>query len=141
MHLRYDDLFLYRGFHACLSYCWLRVYTAPGQSVVLATEMHDNPGTSITNAAERLEMNVARTFGLALDSLRWVEHYPARQGSNGRPGLPESFGLVTFMPTAQGLQYPEWRRLSMAQVEHMLGQPLPPWPWSETCHSQRQEVL
>ena len=140
MHLRYDDVFLYRGFHACPSYCWLRIYTAPGQSVVLATELDENPGTSITNAAERLAMNVARTFGLTLDSLRWIEHYPERQGSHGRPGLPESFDLVTFTPTAQGLQSPEWTRLNPAQVEAMLSQPLPPWPWDETRRSQQQEV-
>ena len=140
MHLHYDALYLYRGFHACLSYCWLRIYTAPGQSVVLATEMPDNPGTSITNAAERLAMEVMRTFGLLFDSLRWVEHYPERQGRHGHPPLPASFDLVTFTPTTQGLRSPEWRRLSQAQIEHMLGQPLTPWPWSETRRSQQQEV-
>ena len=134
MHLRYDNVFLYRGFHACPSYCWLRIYTTPGRSIVLATEMHDNPGTSITNAAERLAMEVTRTFGLALDALTWVEHYPER------PSLTETFDLVTFTHTAQGLQCPEWRRLSQAQVEAMLGQPLIPWPWSETRRSQQQEV-
>jgi hypothetical protein len=140
MHLRYDDVFLYRGFHACPSYCWLRIYTAPGQSVVLATEMPDNPGTSITNAAERLAMEVTRTFGLALDTLTWIEHYPEREGRNRHPPLPASFDLVTFTPTAQGLRSPQWRRLSQAQVEAMLGQPLPSWPWDAIRHSQQQEV-
>jgi hypothetical protein len=140
MHLRYDRVFLYRGFHGCLSYCWLRIYTAPGQSVVLATEMHENPGTSITNAAERLAMEVTRTFGLALDALTWIEHYPERQGRNRHPGLPESFEQVTFTRTAQSLGSPEWRRLSQAQVEAMLGQPLAPWPWGDTSLSQQQEV-
>jgi hypothetical protein len=140
MHLRYDQLYLYRGFHGCPAYCWLRIYTTPGQSVVLATEMHENPGTSITNAAERLAMEVTRTFRLSFDALTWIEHYPERLCRHGRPGLPASFDLVTFTRSAQGLQSPEWRRLSQAQVEAMLGQPLPPWLWGETRCSQRQEV-
>jgi hypothetical protein len=140
MHLRYDHIYLYRGFHACLSYCWLRIYTTPGQSVVLATEMPENPGTSITNAPERLSMEVTRTFRLALDTLTWIEHYPERQGSHGHPLLPESFDQVTFTHTAQGLQCPEWHRLSQAQVEAMLGQTLPRWPWGETRCCSHQEV-
>jgi hypothetical protein len=140
MHLRYDHLYLYRGFHACLSYCWLRIYTTQGRSIVFATEMPDNPGTSITNAAERLATEVTRTFRLALDTLTWIEHYPKRQANHGHPSLPASFDLVTFTRTAQGLRSPEWRRLSQVQVEAMLGQSLPLWPWGETRRSQRQEV-
>jgi hypothetical protein len=140
MHLRYDDLYLYRSFNACPSYCWLRIYTAPRQHVVLATEMPENPGISITNAAERLAMEVTRTFGLAFDALAWIEHYPERQGSHGHPPLPASFDLVTFMRTAQGLQRPEWRRLSKVQVEQVLGQPLTPWQWVETHRCSHQEV-
>ena len=141
MHLRYDRLYLFRGFHDCPSYCWLRIYTAPGQSVVLATEMPDNPGTSITNASERLAMEVTRSFGLTFDTLTWVEHYPERQGSHGGPRLPASFDQVSFTPTAQGLRSPEWQRLSKIQVEAMLGQPLTPWAWGEPRRSQQQEML
>jgi hypothetical protein len=118
----------------------LRIYTAPGQTVVLVTELDDNPGISVTNMAERLAAEVARTFDLSLDTLLWIEHYPARQGLSGCPELQETFDLVTFTRTSHGLQHPEWRRLSQAQVEHMLGRTLPPWRWGETSLSQRQEV-
>ena len=140
MHLRYDDLYLYRSSSGCPSYCWLHIYTTPGQTVALATELDENPGTSVTNMAERLATEVARTFGLSLNTLVWIEHYPARQGLSGRPRLPESFDQVTFTRTSHGLQHPEWRRLSQAQVETLLGQPVTPWQWTETNLFQRQEV-
>jgi hypothetical protein len=140
MHLRYDRLYLFRSSHGGPSYCWLRIYTAPGQTVVLATELDENPGTSITNMAERLATEVTRTFGLALDTLLWIEHYPARQGLDGRPQFPESFDQVTFTRTSRGLQCPQWRRLSQAHVEILLGQTLPPWRWAKTGLCQRQEV-
>src|SRR5207247_791555 len=120
MPLCYDHLYLYRGLHGCPSYCWLRISTAPGQTVVLATELEDNPGTSITTIAHRLATEVARTFGLPLDTLRWIEHYPER------PGLTESFALVRFTRTAQGLQAPERRRLRREDVETLIGQTLTP---------------
>ena len=126
MPLRYDRLYLYRGFHGCPSHCWLRIYTAPGQTVVLATEVDDNPGTSITNMAAGLATEVVRAFGLPLDRLVWIEHYPDRMVSAGRPRLPAAFDQVTFTHTAQGLQSPQWCRLSLAQVETLIGQVLTP---------------
>ena len=132
MPLCYDNLYLYRGFHGCPSYCWLRIYMTPGQTVVLATEVDDNPGTSITNMAAGLATEVVRTFGLPLDRLVWIEHYRDRTVSAGRPRLPASFDQVTFTRTARGLRHPQWRRLSQTQVEIFLGQTLPPHWWDVT---------
>jgi hypothetical protein len=126
MPLCYDRLYLYRGLHGCPSYCWLRIYMTPAQTVVLATELEDNPGTSITNMAAGLATEVVRTFGLPLDTLVWIEHYPAHLGINGGARLPESFDRVTFTHTAQGLRLPQWCRLSQTQVETLIGQALPP---------------
>src|SRR2546427_9791448 len=116
MPLRYDRLYLARGSHGCPSYCWLRIYTTPGQTMVLATEVDDNPGTSITNMAEHLATEVTRTFGLSLDALVWIEHYPARRVVGGRPRLAASFDLVTFTCTPQGLRAPQWRRITQVEV-------------------------
>ena len=47
-----DTRFSYRGCHGCESLCRLRVYEEPGKpAVVIATELEENPGTSITNMA------------------------------------------------------------------------------------------
>jgi len=130
MQLTYDGLYHYWGYHGCPSRCWLRIYKAPGQAVVVATELADNPGTSITNMAEVLATHVCQEFGLPLDDLMWIEHYPERCFLGGRPRLPASFDHVTFAAlTAQGLQRPEWRRLSQAQVETLIEQALTPGVW------------
>src|SRR5207244_3711118 len=106
--------------------CWLRIYTAPDRTVVIATEVNENPGTSITNMAEHLATEVTRTFGLSHDALVWIEHYPARRVLGGYPRLAESLDLGTFTWTPQGLRAPQWRRVSKEQVETLMGQPLAP---------------
>ena len=141
MPLRYDRLYLYRGYHGCPSYGWLRIYMTPGQTVVLATEVDDNPGTSVTNMAASLATEVVRTFRLPLDTLVWIEHYPPRLGIHGGPRLPVSFDQVTFTLTTQGLRHPQWRRLSQAAVETFLGQTLPPHWWDATRRHTPQEAL
>jgi hypothetical protein len=141
MPLRYDHPYLYRGYHGCPSYCWLRIYMTPGQTMVLATELEDNPGTSITNMAAGLATEVVRAFHLPLDTLVWIEHYPAHLGINGGARLPASFDRVTFTPTPQGLQSPQWCRLSQTEVEIFLGQTLPPHWWDATRRHALQEAL
>jgi hypothetical protein len=94
--------------------------------VVLVTELEDNPGTSITNMAEGLATEVVRAFGLSLDALVWIEHYPDRLILGGRPRRPATFDQVTFTRTAQGLRQPQWHRLSQAEVEAVLGHALTP---------------
>ena len=140
MHLTSDRLYLYRGYHGCPSYCWLRIYTAPDRTVVIATEVNENPGTSITNMAEHLATEVTRTFGLSLDALVWIEHSHDRLVIGGRPRLPASFDLVTFTCTPQGLRAPQWQRISQAEVEALIGQPLALQPVAEPPLSHRQEA-
>src|SRR5712691_2646077 len=140
MPLRYDRLYLYRGYHGCPSYCWLRIYTAPDRTVVIATEVDDNPGTSMTNMAAHLATEVTRTFGLPLDALVWIEHYPARRVIGGHPRLPASFDLVTFTWTPLGLRAPQWRRVSKEQVEALMGQRLAPQSVAVPRISRRQEA-
>ncbi len=139
MPLCLSHLYLSRGYHGCLSYCWLRCSTTPEQTIMIATEVNENPGTSITNMAERLATEVTRTFGLARDTLIWIEHYPARRVIGGRPRLPESFDRVTFTHTPQSFRSPQWRRISQAEVEALIGQPLTPQSVAEPPCSQRQE--
>ena len=139
MHLTSDRLYLSRGSRGCPSYCWLRIYQAPDRTVVIATEVDDNPGPSMTNMAEHLATEVTRTFGLSLDALVWIEHYHDRLVIGGRPRLPASFDLVTFMWTPQGLRAPQWRRVSKEQVETLMGQPLATHRGAETTLFPGQE--
>lgn len=87
------DRFEFRGFHGCQCFCSLEIVPATdGHKVVIATELQDNPGTSITNVAEHLASAVCDRFGIDPEKLVWIETYgyPA-------PGDRErTFDLVTF---------------------------------------------
>ena len=90
------DHFKYGGFHGCPSFCRLELIPLPdGRTVVIATELADNPGTSITNAAEILASFVCDQFRINPDRLVWIEHY-----GYGNATCPErSFDLVIFSRT------------------------------------------
>jgi hypothetical protein len=70
------DRFEYRGFHGFPSRCNLELIPLPdGRLVAIATERSDNPGTSVTNAAELLASQVCDRFGIEPGRLLWIEHY------------------------------------------------------------------
>ena len=133
-----DTVHHFRGLHGGAGTCRIRVYRPIGfPPVVLATELPDNPGTSITNLAEQLAAEVLERYlpdRLGEDRpLVWIEHYPPR-----RPLVQdETYDLVTFAhyQPRQVLRLgqwrpsfgsPDWRRLSREQVELLIDEPLPP---------------
>src|ERR1700683_2515523 len=70
------DLYRYRGFHGCQSHCGLEIIrTQCGKTVVIATELADNPGKSVTNVCEYLASWVCVEFEIDPSSLVWIEHY------------------------------------------------------------------
>jgi hypothetical protein len=70
------DHFDYRGVHGCPSHCALELIPlANSRIAAIATELTDNPGTSITNAAELLASLVCDQFRIDPDKLIWIEHY------------------------------------------------------------------
>jgi len=108
---------------------------------VIATDLDDeNPGPSVTNAAEAIASQVCARYGLGPEHLIFVEHYDDRfpgvvngrlvegnsgSGSFGREN-GESFDWVTF-PQRRDWDFgePTWKHATKAQVEALLGQKLP----------------
>ena len=115
-----DTLFRWRGFGngfgAWESLCRLRIYETPEQAVVIATELPENTGTSITNAAEYLATMVVEQYELRPHTLVWIEHYPACRD------LPETFALVHLTWDGQRFHTPRWRRLAPADLALLRGQ-------------------
>lgn len=91
-----DTLFDYRGLGGCTSRCRVRIFPIPHPGpacpdpgdlapteatgpIIILTELPDNPGTSITNAAEGLATQVVAALNLDLQTChpRWVEQYPS----------------------------------------------------------------
>lgn len=117
--------------NSIMAHCGLRLLTAPtGDNVVIATELPDNPGMSITNAAEEVAAAVCRDFGLEPERLVWIEHYPERlTGDNyGHRTEPASFDAVTFTWDGQQFSDPQWRRLAPEELAFLTGLTLPVHP-------------
>ena len=68
----------YKGYGDRPAKCGLDVFRHQDFALVIATELEDNPGTSVTNMAEGLATKVCKDLGIAARSLVWVEHYPPR---------------------------------------------------------------
>lgn len=121
---RHDiERYTYPGFRDYASACRLRIWQRERESVVVVTELDDNPGTSVTNRAAALAMQVYRAFELEPYLARWIEHYPP----DGQ--YAETFAEVTFtLEPHKGLTRPQWRALTRADVERLIGEPLPDVP-------------
>jgi hypothetical protein len=111
--------------------CWcrLRVYRQPGMArlLMVATEAADNPGASITNAAEGLWTRAWEEFmpqqqGPPLA----VEHYPPNSVRGATVDLVE-FGIVVApgpgraRGTRAALGQVRWSRFSPALLNRMVG--------------------
>lgn len=97
-----------------LTRCRLRLYEAPGRPpVAVVTELVDNPGLSVTNAAEYVWRALARR----LDSTRFtlVEHYGPESFAGGSE--PAQFDVVTVGAGGE----PSWRRISIEEVRELVG--------------------
>lgn len=113
-------VYRYLGFHGSESHCRLDFYTGPGgENIVVATELPDNSGTSITNMAEELAALVCCDFNIAPASLLWIEHYPDRREHPDDISGAESWDLVTFDICGFRITNPQWRRMSEAEL-HLL---------------------
>lgn len=84
-------------------------------NVVIATELPDNPGQSITNAADVLAMQVCQYYGIPPAQLVWIEHYPEQ------PNHEETLDRVEFLVEHQTLSNPQWQRISKADVAQLFG--------------------
>ena len=150
-----DKHFTFFGLHRQPATCRIRIFSkldareqarpihddenATTRSViVIATELHDNPGASITNVAEKCAAQVCLFHDIHPSRLIWVEHYderdlPRHHWAAYRPE-GEGFNLVTFDfrnkrevndeggPT---LGTPTWKHSNKAAVELMIGESLP----------------
>jgi Family of unknown function (DUF6166) len=129
----HETIFQYSGYFGCPSKCrlrWIKCQKAGQQKVVvIATELPENTGTSITNAAERLAAEVCRCFGIDPGELIFIEHHSATR--NRRHSLrdrlhEERFDLVSFQVEGGTFKSPQWIPVKKELVESLIGRPLPP---------------
>jgi hypothetical protein len=111
------DRYQFRGFHGCQAWCQLEILPlVDGRTVVIATEVKDNPGTSITNCAEHLAYWVCVEFAVDPSRLIWIEHYGYPGAIN--PKQPRTYDVVDFDILPPGhdavFAHPRWRPMRLA---------------------------
>lgn len=138
LHDLHESVFTYTGFHNAPSRCYLQwiarpqhIPAGPAQPddsvIVIATELAENPGTSVTNRAERLANQVCREMEVAPERLIWIEHYlgnPHASRASVQQYPQERFRLVAFRLTDGRLRFPRWLPVSRDWVENFIGCPL-----------------
>lgn len=116
--------------HSKPSYSEIWLYTTPDKKIlVIAAEPgNDYKGMSITNGVERVATEVTRRLGIQFDY--FVEYYPPGPGRSIESA--ETFDLVRFKK-AEGMRAsyhgfiwddPDWRRITRAEIEAIVGQPV-----------------
>lgn len=90
------------------------------QLEIIATERRDNPGTSVTNAAERLAGEICRMYRIDPLTLVWIEHY-GYPDAFGTPAYPKDrpHSLVSFTTDGRTFRDPQWRVMSASDWEAM----------------------
>jgi len=133
--LTHDYRHRYTGYWSRDGICRIRIFAAPDHvPVVVATELAENPGTSITNMAEELAAEViARHFPERFEAevpVLWIEEYP-QTPEQRRWGMPV-FSQAEFSSFTPRVEYlggikririgpPTWRHVDESEVEALIG--------------------
>lgn len=105
--------------------CRMRLYEPESKPpVAIFTELSANPGSSVTMEIERLATHAWKWLERPKTAIEVIEHYDETGRRDGQTFRKEEFDRVFFTPTKDALTDPVWRRVSKAEVEQMIGQPL-----------------
>ena len=95
--------------------CRVELWGHPEQALVIATEIPENTGKSITSAVAELATEVVRAFRLDWLGLTWISHYTTRSVVH-----PETFYLVKMIWTGIGFTEPLAHEISPYEVEKLI---------------------
>lgn len=130
----------YRGPNGSRSKCRVRIYEPDDPlrdaHVIIVSELADNPGTSVTNAAAEVAAEVVSLFRLGSSDGPhpvFIEHH--ENGARGTAEDPHTFDLVAFSDyrmhkttrggaTRRVIGEPSWKPLDRSSAERLVGGPL-----------------
>jgi len=105
-----NKTFHWKGFGGCNSKCHLSIYFNNNESLVIATELESNLGTSIANDAKKLIKLVCQQFELNPQATMWIEHYKADEDTEERYSIVNcNCGQIT------------WEYISIPHVVELIG--------------------
>lgn len=104
--------------------CRVRIWDGE-QTVVVYSEDAENPGMSVTNAAEVIATGVVADFNLDPQRTRWIEHYPEKyfEVYGQKHKAQETFAEVLFYWNFRKRAYaPHWVHITKEEVERLVGE-------------------
>ena len=128
-----------------VGHCQVQLFRpSDGTIVMVATELDDNPGPSITNAAENAFKNACDKFEVLPRLVTWIEHYSH--------GGEDTFDLVRFSfntgisgipsnPMWSPLGLMETMRMTEGTDEELTGRKLSPEEYKSIPDPHRQRIL
>lgn len=108
----------FKGLGDCDSICSLKIDRA--KNLVIASEVVENTGTSITNAAAQLATEICDKYSLNKERLIWIEHYFHKNYQGGKE--EERYDLVTFMQYGRKLVAPKWSPLAKEKILDLINE-------------------
>jgi DNA-directed RNA polymerase subunit H (RpoH/RPB5) len=105
-------IYSYKGYYDCDCKCDIQRYS----DLVIATELKDNNGTSITNCAEKIAKEICEKYNIKMKDLVWIEHYDNSTFSQMR----EYYDRVFFQIEKNEFRSPKWIRLTDEEVNELI---------------------
>lgn len=138
-----DREYTFRGLGGAESRCRLRLFTArPIQTITaIVSEIDDNTGTSVTNAASSLAAEICEDYGINPECFALVEHYP--EARIGGSTFDESYSRVNLSyAKGEGFTRLDWTHLPVEEVARLTDTPAESWrsPYPAPWLSARPET-
>lgn len=113
-----DSTFDFKGDWGVESKCGLKIINGESQTIVIAAEIPDNPGTQITSVPAELLGQICKAKNLATDSVIYIEHTP---NMNSKLSFyDETFFRVEFDIDEDVFSAPKWEKLEKEKVNELI---------------------
>ena len=99
-------IYYYKGLHGCDSKCDIEVKG----NIVIAKELKENSGTSITNWAENLANDITKMYGIKKEKLVWLECYE----------YSGHYAIVEFEIKSNSFVNPNWTQCSKETIRKIV---------------------
>lgn len=122
--LYYNEPFFFIDATGQEAFCHLQIYKKKGacgseRHVVIATEMADNTGQSVTNGAAVLATRISGVFEIPPSEMVFFEHYDASSYHND-PDKEEAFAQTTFRWEGRNASMPDWKHADKDKIQKLI---------------------